>query len=268
LKRYSLQAWLLASGLSLLAVAIRVQSLDMLSAALGYLGAFLLVVAPLVWFVERRAQRNAGSRGAEFDLQAARRRLYSHAGVLLLWLWNILLGLLLTPVYVEPRLNRAYTEEVGIDLGDGLLLAVASNAAVTLIVLVARGVLDGARPGRSAFVRALCLATPIALGGLAFAVDWYAPQLRSVWTEYGADLPGPALIWLYAADRGYWGVLPVLSVVLGAYAAVKADDAVRVRWAVAGLLGLLLLAGAFVTFVVFAAYLPVNPWFSFCGGAI
>ena len=243
LRRYSLQAWLLAIGVSLVPVGARLEWDPAV-----YTGFVTVALALAIWWIRK--------------ITKPRWRLYS--AVILLWLWNALLFLSLLPVYIEPILHRAFAEEIGVDMGDGLHFALACSLAVTLIFVYAARLPEGVYAGPRFFSRALCAGTPFALGALALAGRAYLPLFRTAWREYGADLPGPTL--LLQAGEPYLGILPLLALALGAYAWAwtKSRDA-RAEWAHGGLLTLLFLGSVLASFGMFAAYLVLYPG---CGGAV
>lgn len=253
IKRYSAQAWLLAIGVSMFAVAMRTDS-----DAAGYGGITALVLAALFgvqyWIEKSLAMAQPTPR---------RHSAYRYAAVILLWLWNALLVGLMSFIYVEPRLNRAYAEELGFEVGEALLFVFACNLAVTLIVLLAPTLAGSEASRRRLFVRALCAGTPVILAALSFAAYSFIPDFQSAWTAFGVDLPGPSLVLI--ESRPYFGILPMLALALGGYALARPEDAARMNRAIAGLLALLVFAGALLTFSVGAVYLPIYPS---CGGAI
>jgi len=252
-RRYSAQAWLLAIGVSMFAVAVRTNS-----DAAGYGGIAALVLAALFavryWIEKSLALVQPAPR---------RHSLYRYAALILLWLWNASLIAPMSLIYVEPRFNRAYSEELGFEAGEALLLVLACNLAVTLIVLLAPRLAGSEASRRRLFVRALCAGVPVALAALAFAAYSFIPEMQSAWSALETDLPGPSLVLI--ESRPYWGILPLLALALGRYGIARPEDATRVNRALAGLLALLVFAGALLTFFVGAAYLPVYPS---CGGPI
>ena len=240
-KRYSAQAWLLAIGVSLIPAGTRLEWVPAI-----YGGFFTVAIALALWWIRK----------------VTRPRARLHSAVILLWLWNAALFLSLLPVYIEPTLNRAFAEEIGMDMVDALRFALACSAAVTLVFLYAARLPEGVAAGPRFFARALCAGTPIALGALALAGHAYVPLFRTTWREIGADLPAPTL--LLQAGEPYLVILPLLALAVGAYAWAKPRDA-HIEWAYDGLLALLFLGGVLASFGAFAAYLVRYPG---CGGPI
>ena len=241
LKRYSLQAWLLAIGVSLVPAGAR---LDWGPAFYG--GFFTVAIALALWWIRK----------------VTKPRLRLLSAVILLWLWNAALFLPLLPVYIEPMLNRAFAEEIGMDMVDALRFALACSVAVTLVFLYAARLPEGVSVEQRFLSRALCAGTPVALGALALAGHAYVPLFQTTWRQYGADLPAPTL--LLQAGEPFLAILPLLALALAAYAWAKPRDALA-EWAHGGLLTLLFLGGALASFGAFAAYLVRYPG---CGGPI
>jgi hypothetical protein len=258
-QRYSRQAWLLAIGVSLILVSVRLESIAAFS-----VGLLTVVFAMSVWWVEGRVRRIAAIRPAPVDPGGARRKLWSRTAVFLLWLCNALLFVFLLPVYVEPSLHRIYSEEMGIDMGDALLAAFGCNFAITLVILLAPRMLDGSAARRRLFVRALCVGTPLALAALALAAYSYISRFSAALRSFGPDLPSPSLALF--ASQPYWWILPLLALALGIHAWRRSEAGSSGNWAIAGLLVLLLKSGALVSAAVAAVYLVVYP-FS-CGTAV
>ena len=245
--RHSAFAWAAAVAFSVAVLAARFQSDAVLIGASA-----LLIGVVVAWIAEKRM----GALAAVESRAIARLRIWGSFAVVAFCIWTgALVSFVFRSAYLDPSTNRAYTEGLGIELTLLLAAVVAIAVAVTVVAVLALLALRRPAPGSSQFLWTVSIAAPIASVLLALTPMTVFADLQSEWRQYGADLPGPTL--LYMKSHAHWWLVALPAVGLVALAWRKRDSAIVYSAGVVGTLLVLMLCSALLTFAVTAAWLPV-----------
>lgn len=255
-QRYSPLSWTAAVAISACGWAATFNQ-----EALSIAAFWLAVAAVAAWILVRWTTRFTRRVPAGESREPAVLRAIAWLGFLPFALWTALgLGWAILLVYPEPATNRAYAESLGIEFGQYFFLALALGATTGILAAAGIRALGQLEPQRAWPLRLALVAAPAGWAALAITLSSVIETMKAVWSEFGADLPGPTLFVIGSEDYLMLTALTSLFLLALAWGLRARPRAFR-RIAVAQML-LSLACSACFTLAVVAGVLPL---FKACG---